>query len=183
MAEYLSLANAVITGVIATFSSFLAVWATNHGNNRRTLMQHENELAKERMNLTRERGEEIYQHADEWQRNVGANSLIWLGAMGGSYTASQALDMEIKRNSGISYDFGRLEMLVDVYFPTTRDSLSVALNECHICSEIISHFKKANRMGLHEEEDFPARLRSRVQKFERAYGVFRSAIVDQLRRV
>ncbi|MFM0630488.1 hypothetical protein [Paraburkholderia xenovorans] len=179
--EYTSIVGSVASTLTGALGALVGVWLTDRGNNRRLRWQSDIELKKEWNRLNRERGEELYRHADKWQGNIRANSLFWLGAMQSSYSVNDALDMEIARNRDIPYDYGRMEMLVDVYFPTTREAFDgvTAVRDSH--SAILSAFKQRYKEGDVDGGVFAARYTNSLHRLDETIGRFKASIADGIR--
>lgn len=180
MTDYTTILSNVSSALTGAVGALVGVWVTNTGNDRRANMQSKEELGKERRTLTRERGEELYQHADKWQSNLRANSFVWLGVMEGHYTANDALDMEIRDNSNLKYDFGRIEMLVDVYFPNSREAFNAVIHQRDARGELLGKFKRSYKAGA-EGGGFGPRLAESMNQLEQACRDFKKAVVEEIR--
>ncbi len=113
----MTLLSAASGGAVALISVFL----TNRSNTKRLKMQFDHESIQRKTELLRSRGEELYELTEKWRNAFFGYYLRRSGVMQGKLTYNQCLDMDIKDGKeASSYNFSRIEMLVDVYFPDAR---------------------------------------------------------------
>jgi hypothetical protein len=183
MTDYITTLSNLSSAITGAAGALVGVWLTNRANDHRARTQSKSDLSREQRALVRERGEELYQHADRWQSNLRANSFTWLGVMQGRYSANDALDMEINQNRERKYDFGRIEMLVDVYFPDSRKALDAVMSGRDLRSKLLSNFKNAYKSGEAGDPDFAAGFIESMHDLERVCEDFKKAVVEEIRKM
>jgi hypothetical protein len=75
--------------------------------------------ADKKAEMLRERGEELHGIIDKWLKHLAGHYLRRTSVMQGRLTYNQCLDLDIAEGNP-SYDFGRIELLIHVYFPSLR---------------------------------------------------------------
>ena len=83
-------------------------------------MQLEHETRQRGDEIFRSRGEELYELTDKWLNMLAGYYLHRSRVMQSNITYNQCLDLDIKMGKDGQGNFGRIEMLIDVYFPSTR---------------------------------------------------------------
>jgi hypothetical protein len=181
MSDFLAIFNSVSPAVAGAAAALIGVWLTNVGNDNRAHLQAKTEREKERRNILRERGDELYQHAYRWAAQLRSDTLIWHGAMVGQYGVNEALDMEIAEFNDRKFDYGRIEMLVDVYFPEARAQLDSLLQHRDERSRYINAFKRSYKAGDLDGRTFAKQLMDSVAAFEGEFKGFARIIVESMR--
>lgn len=136
-----TIAASAVTGVVA----LLTVHLTNRGNNDRIASQlsHEKQIA--RAELMREKGEELYELASEWQRNISTQCVAIHAVMRGDLTYNQALDLQNEAvTRGKHY---RIHLLAQAYFPDITGRLSEVEEKVEAVSKLRTYHKAAYQTG------------------------------------
>jgi hypothetical protein len=176
--QVLTTVSPAATGAIA---ALIGVWLTNAGNDNRARSQAKADLDRERRDILRERGGELYQQAYGWATRLRSSTLIWHGAMVGQYGVNEALDMEIAELRDRKFDYGRIEMLVDVYFPDAREKLDSLLRHRDERSRCINAFKRSYKAGDSDGSTLAGQLMNSADSFEEEFKAFAIKIVGKMR--
>ena len=137
------LASAAIGGLMA----LLGVYITNRSSLDRLKFQIDQEASQRNNNLLREKGEELYELMDKWLIAITCNGLNLSAVMQGKLTYNQYLDLLIEGNQSNQLNFGRIEMLIDVYFPTVRENYDHLIKRRDQINKIESAHKQAYKSG------------------------------------
>lgn len=134
----------VISGSLLTI---LGVWLTNRANTEQLKMQLQHEERLHRQQVTKERLEELHILVNRWL-NLSFGSFLHLRlVMKGETDYNQYLDTFIKTHSDEKTDFGRLDMIVDIYGADIKDAYDRVMNTRSQINEIESDHKKAYQLG------------------------------------
>jgi hypothetical protein len=181
MSNFLTIFNSVSPAVTGAAAALIGVWLTNTGHDKRAGLQAKTELEKERRTILRACGDELYRHTYGWGAQLRSNTLIWHGAMVGQYGVNEALDMETADFNRRNFDYGRIGMLVDVYFPEARTQLDSLLHHRDDRSKCINAFKRSYKAGDGDGRAFATQLMDSVAAYETAFNKFVQTIVETMR--
>ena len=70
----------------------------------------------------RDRGEELYMLTEQWLNMLLCNAISLMSVMQGKLTYNQNLELTISEGEKNPVNFSRIGLLVDVYFPGTRNA-------------------------------------------------------------
>ena len=129
---------AIVTAVITATVTLLAVFLTNRDNTNRLLLQLEHERNTKRDTLHREKLEELYMLAVKYTKALGSHCLPYMSVMEGKLDYNQALDLTIESGNKETFDFDRLQMLIDVYFLKLRESFKQLIDVRDKMNEIMA---------------------------------------------
>lgn len=118
-----ALLAAALGGGIALLTAFL----TNRANTSRLKMEFNHQAQHRRSELLRERGEELYELTDNWLGGLAGHYISRSAVMQGKLTFDQHHELVIKAGGKDTINFGRIEMLIDVYFPAVRAQYDAAI--------------------------------------------------------
>jgi len=104
-----------------------------------------------------------------------------MAVMCGNLTYNQMLDQEIDDLKGKTFDLGRLEMLVDVYFPEARPAFDRLLQARETLNEIALEHKLAYQSGDLNGGRFVARFEAAMGKVDAAGKSLGESVVNALR--
>jgi hypothetical protein len=138
--KHMTVISAEVTTLLATMlGGALAMMGTLFQQKRET--RHRKEL------LLRERGEELYGATVRWLNGLASFALRRSACMQGKLTYNQILDMDIEAGKGGS-DYDRIELLIDVYFPSARSAYDAVVQEREKLNAIEAPFKQSYRQGF-----------------------------------
>jgi len=98
-------------------------------------IQLKHETEQRRQELLRARGEELYTITSAWLKRLGGYHWRILQVMHRIITYDQANEMEIAEGKA-RYDFDRIALLIDAYFPEVRGAYQAMLAENEKAHEI-----------------------------------------------
>ncbi len=101
------------------------------------------------MELLRQRGEELYSNVFEWLDGLFFFSIRRCGVMRGQMTYAECIEQDIEwgKNKTSTPTMLRLEMLIDVYFPSTRGEYDEILRLRSKLNQIEAEFKRGYENG------------------------------------
>ena len=126
---YITMLTALSSGIMGGTVALLGVYFTNRSNETRLHVQLEREERQRKADLLRDRGEELYELIDKWLNYLAGYYFRRVSVMQGKLTYNQCLDMDIKNSKDNSYNFGRIEMIIDVYFPSIRNTYDEVITD------------------------------------------------------
>jgi hypothetical protein len=156
----------ILASIITGVAAFLGVVLTNRYNFTRIKLENEIDAERKRRDLHRERGEELYVAVDKWLRVIGTNYLSILRVMHGKLTYNQHNELTLKWSEQKGYDFSRLEMIIDVYFPDIKDSYSKVLEARTEINRISAEHERQFNSGKTDSHGLIAQFVAAQEKFE-----------------
>lgn len=145
--RYLTLVTALLAAALGGGIALLTSFLTNRANTARLKMEFNHQAHLRKSELLRERGEELYELTDRWLKMLAGFYIGRSFVMQGKMTYDQFLDSAIKTGKENAYNFGRIQMFVDVYFPAVRpqyDALLVGRTELN---KVDSTHRRADARG------------------------------------
>lgn len=146
-AENLTLVTALLAAALGGGIALLGSFLTNRSNVARLKMEHSHQAHHRKSELLRERGEELYELTDKWLKLFAGYYLGRAAVMQGKLTFNQCLDLEIKAGKERTDNFGRIEMLIDVYFLVVRGQYDVLIGAREELNKVASAHKRAYESG------------------------------------
>jgi hypothetical protein len=113
-----ALCSSVTGGIIA----LTGVLLTNRSSTARLTIQLDHEAESRKAQTLRERGEELYVLMQNWLTFFANHYLRLSQVMKGSLTYNQFLDLEIEAANHNPMEFPRIELLIDIYYPSARQA-------------------------------------------------------------
>jgi len=126
--------TAIVTAIMTSGVAYISIAYTNRENNRRMQSQHEHERKLRHDEIVRKRGEELYVIVKKFCKRVVSDHFPYVRAMKGQLSYSDALYMTIKSGEKQNYDPERMNMIVDIYFPTLSEHISALV---HINAKVL----------------------------------------------
>ena len=139
--QYITVVTTLLSVLVGGGFTSLVSFLTNRSTEKRHQRQLQHDANERKQELLRTRGEELYTVTSAWLKLMAAHHLRMVSVMLSNITYDQALDMELAERKPI-FDFERIELLVDTYFPSVRDSYHAVLVEREKVNEIQSAFKR-----------------------------------------
>ncbi len=106
-----------------------------------------------RSDRLRASGEELHSLFGQWLNSLFGFSLRRIMVMQGKLTYNQCLDLDIKEGKP-PYDFGRIELLIDLDFPILRPAYDRVIDERTKLHKIEVEFKRSYEQGDVDGERF-----------------------------
>lgn len=140
------------------------------------------EAGQSKSDLLRTRGEELYSLINAWLNGLFGHCLRRNLVMQGKLTYNQCLDMDIAQGNP-SHDFSRIELLIDLDFPSARNLYDKLLVERTNLNKIEAAFKRSYEEGDDEGDKFlPPYLRAQ-QSIENLGELLQKHILDRIRSI
>lgn len=139
---------------IGSALSILGTWLTNRASLERlnTQLRHERESANR--DLHRAKLEELYTLVGAWLNSMAGYYLSLSMVMQGKISYNDHLDVSTKGNIGKSYDFNRMEMIVDVYGHDVKCEYKKVMKLRGELNSLANDFKKSYENGNLEGEKY-----------------------------
>jgi hypothetical protein len=163
-----STVGAIVGGILALFGAYLT---------------HRLDASKREREMLRGKGEDLFAVADRWDKKLFGYFLRRGFVMTGKLTYNQALDQEIAEGKENSIEFGRIEMLIDVYFPTTRSAYNRLIEVRDRLNDVVVEHKRAYESGDHDGGRFYPQLSKGMDDLSEASDSFKLAIITAIRAV
>jgi hypothetical protein len=179
--QYITMLTALSSGVVVGAVTLFGVFLTNRSNTARLKMQLENESQQRRAELLRGRGEELYELTDKWLKSLGGYYLRRTFVMQGKLTYNQCFELDIKEGEKESFNFGRIEMLIDVYFPTTRSAYDKIIEGRTALNKVGTAHKRAYEGGDIDGSPFLTPYVQCQHAIEQAGETFKMQVLECIR--
>ena len=111
---------AFLTALFTAVATLSGVFITNKANNKRLALQLNHEQEIKQKQLMREKLEELYLLFKRWTFIIDMTYINHARAMKGDIDYQTMLDMEVERDNKNTFDFNRIEMLIDLYYPNIK---------------------------------------------------------------
>ena len=128
----------------------------------------------------RARGEELYSLINAWLSGLYGHYLRRNAVMQGKLTYNQCLDMDIAQGKA-PFDFSRIELLIDLDFPSARDLYDKLIVERTNLNKIEAAFKRSYEEG--DGEKFPPLYVRTQQSIENLGELLQKHILDRIRSI
>ena len=174
-----AISSSLAGGIIA----LAGVLLNNRSSTARLKAQFDHDDALRKAQVLRERGEELYVLIAKWLNTFAGHYLGVAAVMQGKLTYNQCLDLDIETLSNKSLEFSRIELLVDIYYPSTRKAYDEVMAGRSNVNEIEIAHKRAYGRGDIEGQRF---LRSYVdaqKAIEAAGRVFKEELTKAIRAI
>lgn len=182
--QYITVVTTLSSVLVGSGFTLLVSFLTNRSTEKRHQSQLQHDANQRKQELLRTRGEELYMVTSAWLKLMAVHHLRMVPVMLGNITYDQALDMELAESKPL-LDFERIEMLVDTYFPSVRDSYDAVLVEREKTNEIQLAFKREyQKVGpsTNHKQFLPAYEKS-LMAMEELGKNLRVRIVESLRSI
>ncbi len=177
-------AAGLIGSLIGGSLTFLSSSFTNRAAEKQleTKLTHERE--QNRQELLRARGEELYTITSAWLKVIETYQMRGMAVLYGTITHSQAIDQQLADGKP-NYDFDRIEMLMDAYFPSVTTAYEAVLAERDRFATMYSDFNHKYRQvgsGARDKQTVVAHEKS-ATKTETVGNALKKEIVRALRNI
>jgi hypothetical protein len=181
--QYLTTLTALGSAVVGGAVALLGVFLTNRSNTARLALQLDRESRQRKADLLRDRGEELYELADKWLNKLAGYYLRRSFVMQGKLTYNQVLDLDIQEGREESVNFGRNEMLIDVYFPTTRPAYDSVIAGRTELNKVAAAHKRAYESSDTDGTRFITPFVQCQHSIEKAGETFKLQVLECIRAV
>ena len=174
---------ALLAAALTATVTLLAVHLANRGNLSRLTLQLQHEVESRRKELYQKKLEELYVLASVYGKSLASHYFPYLTAMEGRISYNEALDMTVDKLADLGHDFDRLEMLVNVYFPSIEE-VFVRLLECRSrANEIVGAFKSEYQRGRIQDAKAANRLLRAMTDIETQSRELKAAISSMSKEI
>ncbi|WDE01009.1 hypothetical protein [Thalassomonas actiniarum] len=169
---------AIIAALLTATLTFLGVYLTNRGNNKRLKEQldHEKNLNAQKIRI--EKLEELYLLAEGWVTSLASYYLPYTSVMQGKISYDEALTVAIEDGKNNAVDFKKLQMLVDLHFPEIQENFTQLLECRQEVNDIMFSHKKDYMRGATNGEKYLLPFVQFQQKLEQEAQNFKLAIIQ-----
>lgn len=171
---YLVLFSAITTGVF----TLGAVYLTNRQNGKQVKAQQKHEITLSREKVHREKLEELYTLFNKHSLELLSHYVVIMRVMEGELSYNQALDIQVDNKEKELPKFERLEMLVDLYFPSLRKGLDQYFRARDGAGEVIQDHKIQYKQGNFDGEFHFKSMLDKLDDLELAINQLKSMIAS-----
>lgn len=140
---------------------------------------------KDQTIFLRGKAEQLFLAADEFEKHLGGHLISYFPLLDGRIDYNQMLDIHISDGSKAHVHGGAqtLEMLVEIYFPTTRGALAQLWKCRDALNSLEDLIKRTYRVEGHATDpDLKAKLLAASAAISEANTALKTAIVEAARR-
>jgi hypothetical protein len=181
--QYVTMLTALTSAVAGGAVALLGVFLTNRSSTARLKVQLEHELRQRTTDLLRGRGEELYELTDKWLITFAKNYLSLSAVMQNKITYNQHYDLTIEEGKKSFQEYGRIEMLIDVYFPSTRPAYDKIIEARDELNNVINAHKRSYKNGDIDGYKFLKPFIQSQKSIEQAGVVFKMQILESIRHI
>lgn len=163
--------------------ALVSVALSNCSNTSRLKLQFQHEANNRRFEVLRERGEELYSLTEKWLLGLAGYYLNLSGVMQGKLTYNQALDLQIAQGNSGTIEFSRIELLIDVYFPSTRAAYDALIAGRTNLNKIAAAHKRAYQQGDIDGSQFLNPFVETQKAIEKAGDSLKQEVIDAVRSI
>lgn len=178
---YVTMLTGLLSAAVGGTLALLSVFFTNKSNTTRLKVQLDHESQQRKVELLRNRGEELYELSDKWLKMFAGYYLRRSAVMQNKLTYNECFDLDIKEGKERSDNYGRIAMLIDVYFPSTRPAYD-KINENRMeLNKIETAFSRAYENGDADGARFITPYVQYQHFIEQAGEEFKTLILESIR--
>ena len=177
--EITALISAAIGGALA----LLGVSLTNRSSTARLRLQLDHEAAQRKAQILRERGEELYILTAQWLNGLTGYYLRMSSVMQGKLTYNQSLDLGIADGKANPVNFNRVELLINVYFPSTREAYTRTTHARETLNEIAEAHKQAYKTGDVDGTKFLEPFSAAIMSINAEGAFLQTQILESIRQI
>jgi hypothetical protein len=174
-----SLVGAAVVGVL----SILATHLSQRHAERLLSEQHDFQRSEQRDQVLRARGEELYAMSEGLGKAVFIAHFPLYAVMRGEMSYSSFYGLFKENMASNTYDHNRFEMLVDVYFPTTRAAYDEMQNALRAHNDVVARHRLAYKEGKGSGGEFRKPFREADEAFQKAQNAFSRAVLTEIKKI
>jgi hypothetical protein len=179
--SYVTLITTLTSAGVGGAVALVSVYLTNKGNTVRQDAQLAHQAKIGHAELLRDRGEELYELIDTWLNGLFGSYMIKASIMQGKLTYNEGLDIELKNGKANSGNYGRIQMLIDVYFPAVREQCDRVLSLREATNKHVILHKRAYERGETDGTAFLKAFTTDQLSLEAAAEKLKEAVIEQVR--
>lgn len=181
MESYATLITALVSGALGGTLALVGVGFTNKSNTKRLLLQLNHEKSRKNEDIFRSRGEELYELLNNWVMEIVVLQVNHLMVMQNKITYDQCLDLDSTQPQEMVVRYGRINMLIEVYFPSLRALYKDVTIHRDSANNIIDRHKQAYSNGNTSGTKFVEPLIKEQREMSAALELLNSALVENIR--
>jgi hypothetical protein len=181
--QSLTLITALASAITGGALTLMSVMLTNHSSTNRLKLQFGHETAQRRAEVLRERGEELYVLSEQWLNGLTGYYLRKTSVMQGKLTYNQCLDLEIADGKENPVNFSRIELLIDVYFPSARPDYEQITKGRDTLNLIAAEHKRAYATGDIDGTPYRRPFQQAMEAIHAAAPAFKNRLLESIRAI
>lgn len=155
------LGSAAVGGIL----SFVGVFLTNAANLKNTRYQLEHEAKQKERERLQEKGEELYALIEKWQSVLLAKYTTHAPFVRGEVSRAEAMHNLHTIIKEFPYDFQRIELLTDIYFPEAKEAYAKATTALSSLNRIEEEIKRGEKKPSKECSSAYSSLQDALQNY------------------
>ena len=172
---------ALVGVIIGAMLTILGSWLTNRSNITQLRIQLEQKERVHNTNIKREKYEELYILLGHWMGGVFSNYMNLILVTQGHIDYNEYLDQVIESGEKNTFDFKRMEMILDIYGHNLQESWQKVLEAREKHNDIISAHKSAYKAGAIEAPQFIDPLSNSQLEINARVKSLRSLIAEEVK--
>lgn len=168
--------TAILTAIVTASATLIGVLIAQKGGIKRLQLSLDHERNTKKNDLLRERIEELYFLSSQYATHLFSHYLPYLSVMNNHLTYNQALDQTIEQGKKLKYDFNRIEMIIDLYFPIIREPYEGLLQQRDRANEILASHKKGYKEGDFYGKKYIKPLKAVMGEIDKSFYELKEAI-------
>ena len=181
--DYIALISSTVTVIVTAIVTLLAVWLTNHLNFKHLERKLNFESDEKKMFLIRQRAEELYELADKWLLGLSIHHLNLYAVMQNKINYNEYLQLTIENGKSSDSNFGRLEMILHLYFPELITKYSEVVKVRDTINIIARDFKAFYESKNELNESFIKPFNDEGNNLDKVGSNFKDSIVEYIKTI
>jgi hypothetical protein len=170
---------AAFTAFVTASATLTGIFITNKANNERLALQLNREQDVKQKELMRSKLEDLYILFKQWDQNISMVYLNRTSVMAGAINYTSALEMDKDRGEKNTVDFSRIEMLIDLYFPTLKQDYLKVIEARGRVNKIMLTHQNQSLSGNVDGKNFLHPFLSAQDSFDKETDKFIKLIAEQ----
>lgn len=181
--QFLTLVTALASAVVGGALTVVGVWLTNRSSTARLRLQLGHEVDQRKAQILRERGEELYVLVEGWLNGLAGYYLRKRLVMRGDLTYNESIDLGKADEKENPVNFGRLELLVNVYFPSASDAYKRTIHSRDAFDDIDTKYRQAYGAGDTDGTRFLEPFQKAIESIDTNGKALQSQILESIRAI
>jgi len=177
--QFFTALSTLAGGAIAITGALL----TNRSNTARLKIQLDHDAALRTSEVFRDRGEELYVLMEKWLKILASEYVKLSSVMQGKITYAEFQDLYLEDAEQNKIEFPRIELLVDIYYSSTRKAYDEIMASRAKLQKISSAHKRAYERRETNGRQFLEPYIEAQRAVEAAGEVFKAEITKAIRGV
>ena len=156
---------------------------TNKANLKRFEMQLEHEKETNKVNLTRDRLEELYILSDQYFNALVSHQLPLRMVMKGEISFNDALDLHIEWGKEKNIDYQRLDMIIEMYFKELQEPYNEVLKIRDELNDISEGYKEQYKNGDYDGKKWLLLFQPKLEQLAQKTENFRNKLTELIKNI